>query len=145
MSTNPRDRRIADDVAIDRALLCCANDCPNRWSVDAGAGRCCSAHAWADHHLWPQITAEQQDAETDRALANTVGPAPSAPRVPLTLADKREILGRLAALFRKPRDHRAWQRALEEKVRRGEQLSAMQRHCLAEARRSMPATIEDAA
>lgn len=64
-----RDERIADEAVADRQLLCSAHGCPNRWSVDAGNGRMCSAHAWAGRHLWPQITQEQQDAETERARA----------------------------------------------------------------------------
>lgn len=62
-----RDERIAEEVGADRALMCGAIDCPNLWSVDAGNGRLCSAHAWVGRHLWPQITQEQQDAETERA------------------------------------------------------------------------------
>ena len=65
-----RDERIADEAHADRSLLCGAHGCPNRWSVDAGNGRLCSAHAWAGRHLWPQVTQEQQDAETERAWRN---------------------------------------------------------------------------
>lgn len=62
-----REERIADETTADRALLCGAHGCPNRWAVDAGNGRLCSAHAWVGQHLWPQVTQEQRDAETDRA------------------------------------------------------------------------------
>jgi hypothetical protein len=69
-STRPSrtDQRVADEAAVDQSLLCSAHGCPNRWSVDAGHGKACRAHAWAQPHDWPQITVEQQDAETDRAL-----------------------------------------------------------------------------
>ena len=64
-----RDQRTAADTpqADTRDLMCRADYCPNRWSVDGGRGRCCSAHAWASTHRWPEITREQQDAETERA------------------------------------------------------------------------------
>jgi hypothetical protein len=78
MSNQRRDQRIADDSIADRALLCIAGGCPNLWSVDAGNGRLCSAHAWADPHHWPQITQEQLDAQADRALRNASPPAPPA-------------------------------------------------------------------
>jgi hypothetical protein len=64
-----RDQRIANEAGGDKALMCCALRCPNRWSVDGERGKCCSAHAWSDHKLWPQITQEQLDAESDRAIA----------------------------------------------------------------------------
>lgn len=78
-----RDQRIANDSATDKSLMCCAMRCPNRWSVDAGNGRCCSAHAWSDRHLWPQITQEQLDAETERAVYA------AAPRPEAKPVDKR--------------------------------------------------------
>lgn len=62
-----RDERVADETHAEAALMCGATGCPNRWSVDAGNGRLCSAHAWVGRHLWPQITDEQQWAETERA------------------------------------------------------------------------------
>lgn len=71
-----RDQTIASEKA-DRALMCRANGCPNRWSVETdGRFRLCSAHAWADQHRWPQITQEQLDAETERALRKANPPAP---------------------------------------------------------------------
>lgn len=68
-SRQRRDERTASEAPADHSLFCSAHGCPNRWSVDGGAGRLCSAHAWAGRHLWPRITAEQQDAETERARA----------------------------------------------------------------------------
>lgn len=67
-------RRSRDESTADRALMCGAIGCPNRWSVDAGNGRLCSAHAWVGQHLWPRITQEQQDAETERAWRNANRP-----------------------------------------------------------------------
>ena len=92
--TRTADQRIADEVAVDHALMCSASGCPNRWSVDAGNGRACGAHAFASLHLWPQITAEQQDAETERALqAQLRRPAEPAPRP--DPARLRAVLSRL--------------------------------------------------
>ena len=67
--TTAADRRISDDDHAERALMCCAHGCPNRWSVDGPSGRCCSAHAWAPTGHWPGITAQQNDAATHRAFA----------------------------------------------------------------------------
>lgn len=62
------------DTNVEARLMCQANGCPNRWAVDAGGGRLCSAHQWASRPLWPQVTQEQQDAETDRAFRNANRP-----------------------------------------------------------------------
>lgn len=58
-----------DAAAEERSspLMCAAHGCPNRWTVDAGGGRLCSAHAWADPNRWPEITQAQQWDETERA------------------------------------------------------------------------------
>jgi hypothetical protein len=125
-----RDERVANDVAVSQTLLCAANGCPNRWSVDAGQGRCCSAHAWAGKSLWPQITQEQVDAETDRARANAV--AQSQPVKRLSPAEKRAILSRIAGMsdamrLRRDESPRAWAYALRERENRGEELNDMQR------------------
>lgn len=43
-------------------FMCRVDGCPNRWSVHReGWRQMCSAHAWSDPHLWPQITAEQRE------------------------------------------------------------------------------------
>ena len=74
------DRRISDDDHAERALMCSAHGCPNRWSVDGPSGRCCSAHAWAPTGQWPVITAQQDAAATQRAfLASQKGESGDAP------------------------------------------------------------------
>lgn len=125
-TTNRRDERIADDTYVDRALQCGATGCPNRWSVDGGRGRLCSAHAWVSSGQWPQVTLEQLDAETDRALRNA---APTAPGpMHRDIPRLRHELGRLADGMRVARsDPRAWARHLREREQRGEKLTDAQR------------------
>jgi len=56
----------------DRALMCAANECPNRWSVlKEGDRGLCTAHAWAERSEWPAITEREQWDETDRARARS--------------------------------------------------------------------------
>ena len=110
------DQRTADDAGTPQALMCHAHGCPNRWSVDAGKGRCCSAHAWADQNRWPEITQQQWD-ETERArLAGEDKPLRYVE--PLTKRAKRD---------------------------RGERLSAAQEHALAEVRKPAAIAIEEEA
>lgn len=93
-SDNPRDRAIANDVGHDRALMCTAVGCPNRWTCDMGRGRLCSWHDRADPRLWPQITQEQLDAETERAQAAQW----ERPAAPPTRADVPRLRAELAKL-----------------------------------------------
>lgn len=91
-----RDDRIATETAVDRRFMCIATGCPNRWSVDAGKGRMCSAHAWSEPHQWPSVTQEQLDAETDWArYAAAERPA----KAPLSASEKVGILRRLRAFL----------------------------------------------
>lgn len=119
-----RDERIANDVGADAALLCGAHGCPNRWSVDAGNGRLCSAHAWAGRHLWPQITQEAQDAETDRARAAFDAPPPADETPRRDPARLGAALSRLA----QQKDGLAWAKRLRwcEEKRGGKLPSGLQ-------------------
>lgn len=63
------DQRSADEFASGQELMCGAQGCPHRWSVDAGAGKLCSWHAWSPAHLWPQITQERLNAMTAAAIS----------------------------------------------------------------------------
>lgn len=103
-----RDQRIADEAHADLSLLCGATGCPNRWSVDAGNGRLCSAHAWVGRHLWPQITHEQQDAETDRARAAVDAPVEDMPAT----RDPARLAAALAKLAQQ-KDSLAWAKRLQ--------------------------------
>lgn len=123
-----RDQRMADDAGVDRDLMCQANGCPNLWSVEGQNGRCCSAHAWSALHLWPQITAEQQDAETDRALHRLQHVEPP-PAPPMSRAEKRAALASLSAVASRIGrvNPRAWAYALRDREQRGERLTDAQR------------------
>lgn len=113
----------------DHDLMCAARGCPNRWSVQREGGRgMCSAHAWVeDAHLWPVITQEQLDAAADRARyrdAMADRPRPAT----LAMAEKVEILQRLASIG--TADPHAWAKRLQARGRAGEALSQAQRDCL---------------
>jgi hypothetical protein len=133
-SNQRRDKAIAKevqtgDVGYTPDQMCSAKGCPNRWSVDAGKGKLCSAHHSVDDkpHLWPQITQEERDLEVMRAQHQ---PAPKAP--PLTREDKLAILERLRTVTRRmsgdgPADPKAWARALMRAEEEGERLTFAQR------------------
>ena len=123
-----RDQHLADADGLDREQMCHANGCPNRWAVDFGDGRLCSAHSRAARHLWPQITQEQIDAETERAWQRSQRVEP-VPALPMSRAEKRAALSRLAAVGAqlgriKPRD---WAYALRDREQSGERLTDLQR------------------
>lgn len=91
-----RDERIAEDVAVDSRLMCAAVGCPNRYSIDLGGQKhYCSAHHWAEPHLWPSITQQQKDLVADRA--RMVAQLQDSERK-LSPKQKLEILGRLRDL-----------------------------------------------
>lgn len=128
-----RDQRIADDHGQDRALMCRAQGCPNRWSVDAGNGKCCSAHAWSDPHHWPQITQEQLDAETDRAMRRQY-PAQRIEAPRFDIRKLRESIGRLAEAMRgNTKAPKLWAHRLKAREQAGEPLSDHQRKAWREA------------
>jgi hypothetical protein len=109
------DKRVAEGANDDRALMCSAHQCPNRWSVDNGSGRLCSAHAWSDRLEWPAITAQQHWQETERARKSTE-PKPPAPKV-----DKAEVIRKLQA-FAGGQTGKAWAYALRDREQAGELL-----------------------
>lgn len=132
-----RDRRIADSAAAsidaDRSLRCAARDCPNRWSVDMGEGRVCSAHAWADQRDWPAITEQQVRDDIDRIRRGQV-PEPAAPR--LSPGEKVALLQRLREVVTQrtaATNPRAWALALRDREHRGERLTPFQRQCWRDA------------
>ena len=96
-----RDKRIANEATQEQRLMCVASGCPRRWSI--GPARLCSAHAWADASLWPAITQQLHDIDTQRALANSQAEAPSQPARTLTKAEKVQVLRRITdSLTRMP-------------------------------------------
>lgn len=116
------DEKIAAEVESENKLMCQAHNCPNRWSVDAGNGRLCSAHAWADPMDWGAITQRIHSAQFTK-----VSRAPEPPMDPMTPEEKRYVLQRLAEAFKAPKDYKAWAYALKAREEAGEQLSPLKR------------------
>lgn len=128
------DQRIADDSTADRELMCHAEGCPNRWSVQREGDRgLCSAHAWAKPALWPIITHEQQAALLQRRPAPAEG---ETRRDPKRLA---EVLSQL----RQPSDPRAWIERLQARERAGERLNQAQRETLRAALQGRSISVDE--
>lgn len=125
------DERMADDAHADLALKCAAHGCPNRWSVDGPMGRCCSAHAWSERHLWPRITQEQQDSASRRAFDashrqwddNDHQNRQVRPATP----EERQHFSRLFALMGSRTGGVHWAKRLLVREERGERLTLTQR------------------
>lgn len=112
----------SEDFDTDAKMRCGASGCPNRWSVDGGSGRLCSAHAWADAKQWPSITREQQAREADRAMYG------STTSRPVRTVSKAEALEKLATLrINEPKDPLDWARKLKARDEAGERLTPAQR------------------
>ena len=106
-----KDKKTADHISNDRELMCRADGCPNVWTVDSddlGIHRLCSAHAWVkDKKLWPIITQEQVDAETDRAL-NAMRP-----KKPAKVVSRDELRTQIRSLDLAKNLDRSWARRLK--------------------------------
>lgn len=106
-----------------RELMCIAHGCPNRWSVDAGNGKLCSAHAGVDSSKWGQVTrdmaARSLDPETETVIRK------------VTDDEKLQILRKLQNIGVK--ENRLWAEALREREQRGEKISAFARECWRDA------------
>lgn len=131
-----RDQRIADEqTAPPRGFtaeqMCAANGCPNRWAVDAGSGKLCSAHAWADVNGWAWITQQQWD-RTGEPLTAT-----DRHSEPLTSAGKRAILARLSAFVQGMRgkcgNPKAWAWKFKAREEAGDKLNEYQRNAWRQA------------
>ncbi|HKX41334.1 MAG TPA: hypothetical protein VJO99_09265 [Burkholderiaceae bacterium] len=103
-------------------LMCAAHGCPNRWTVDAGNGRLCGAHAWAEPEQWPDITYAQQWDETERARLRGEASAPPARRT-ANPARLRRLLASLQQRQVEPRDPKAWAHKLRAREESGETLT----------------------
>lgn len=132
-----RDKRIADEFIGDTGLNCSASGCPNRWSYDAGT-KLCTAHAAAQPHDWSRVTAEQLDAQTERAMRRPTQPTPIRP---MSKAEKVATLRDLADAF-KAQPPRRWVAILQAKKDAGEYLTHAQRTMLRDATGIQPEAAE---
>lgn len=121
------DQRTAENVEADAALMCTANGCPHRWSVDFGT-KLCSAHSSASDPLaWPEITQRLLDAEADAAFRGQA-PRKQATHRHFSAADKKAVGQKLRAALRQ-RGGLDWAHKLREREERGERLNAAQKAC----------------
>jgi hypothetical protein len=132
-----RDKRIADEFIGDTSLNCSAHGCPNRWSFDAGT-KLCTAHAGAQPHDWSRVTAEQLDAQTQRAMRRPAQPTPIRPP---THDEKISTLKNLASVF-KAKPARGWIADLQAKKEAGAYLTQAQRTMLRDATGHQPEAAE---
>ena len=131
------DRKVADDFLGDTSLNCSAHGCPNRWSFDAGT-KLCTAHAGAQPHDWSRVTAEQLDAQTQRAMRRPAQPTPIRPP---THDEKISTLKNLASVF-KAKPARGWIADLQAKKEAGAYLTQAQRTMLRDATGHQPEAAE---
>lgn len=124
-----RDQRVANETGRSASLMCRAHGCPNLWSTSIG--NLCRWHAASEPHYWPEITREQQDAETDRAVYASAERREVYTQ-PMTLAEKRAIADRMrVALDAARKNPRAWIGRLQERAAAGEPMTAGQKQALA--------------
>jgi hypothetical protein len=105
-------------------LMCAARGCPNRWSVDAGKGRLCSAHAWKPAKDWPSITENMKAAPVPTISVEE--------RRRVSDEEKLAILRKVEQMF-SFNDPKRWAHALKEREARGERLTPFQKSSWREA------------
>jgi hypothetical protein len=130
------------DGGVPQELMCFAQGCPNRWSVDMGNGRLCSAHDRAEPHRWPEITQVQQWDETERARLRGEAKAelPSRFTDPVRM---RAVFRRYAQKVReREQDPLRWARRLKAREEGGEKLCLMQREAWRNALRADRAKLD---
>ncbi len=127
MSYSKSDRGIVAQAEAERDLMCAADNCPRRWSVQRGGERgLCSAHAWSDPHKWPQVTQDLHDQDLNKARYHE---PPTKPKT----ATREEALKDLRSMRIGNPDPKAWARILESRDQSGENLTALQRKMYQEA------------
>jgi hypothetical protein len=119
--TRAHDQRVVEEVAAGKELMCAASGCPHCWSVDAGAGRLCSWHAWSDPHLWPQITQEQLESMADKARQRREPVTPKA----MSRAEKAAAVAALREVAAKKNPRKDWARRIVERVRNGARVTPL--------------------
>ncbi len=117
------DQRAADEAGRQQELMCAATSCPHRWSVDSGAGRLCSWHAWSDPHHWPRITQEQLDAVANKVHRDQYREQVT-PKA-LSWAEKSAILQRLRGVLAPRHGRRGWAQRILDRVRSGEHVTPL--------------------
>ena len=113
------NEKIYDEHETEKALMCQARECPNRWSVDKG-DKLCTAHAWEPPTRWPYITDIQLNALTRRKDKPPEEPAPK-----LSNAEKMQILGKLRVLTNT--HPKQWAYNLKAMEADGQQLTSLQK------------------
>ena len=119
---NFQDQKVADEYGVDTSLNCGAHGCPNRWSIDAGDGRLCTAHSRVGVAQWSLVTQEQQFSETER-MRQAQRPKLVPPIV--TQAEKVAILTSMNKIL--PKADKGWAHQLKARQEAGEYLTAAQR------------------
>lgn len=111
---------IEQDMEQSRKLMCQSHNCPNVWSVDAGNGRLCSAHAWADPIDWGRIT-----ASINARRITALNPSQK-PVKPVSDEEKRSIVNQFRRLMNEKKNFKQWAYNLKERELAGEELSKIQ-------------------
>jgi hypothetical protein len=112
---------IEQDMDTSRKLMCQSHNCPNAWAVDAGNGRLCSEHAWADPIDWGRITASI-NARKITAYRNEHKPVK-----PVSEDEKRSIIGQFRRLMSEQKNFKQWAYRLKDREQAGEDLSELQK------------------
>jgi hypothetical protein len=121
------NEKIYDDHETEKALMCQARECPNRWSVDKGE-KLCTAHAWEPPNRWPIITNMQLNAYARHTEKQQQEPAPK-----LSNDEKIAILSKLRVLTNT--NPRQWAYNLKALEADGYKLNAIQKKMWREALR----------
>jgi hypothetical protein len=117
-------------AADEPSRMCSAKGCPNPWSIEAGDGKLCGAHASAPSSEWPAVTQAEIWAQTDRARETP--PEQVEQPLELTRSDAFELAERLDQLRqmlrnREPLQPLGWVAALRRREQAGEPLTLAQR------------------
>lgn len=115
--------RIEKSDDNDRALMCSAHECPNRWSINFDRPLC-SAHGRAEFADWSYVT----DQELRKFAAKQQEKKPIfRPTHNFSNHQKTKAIKELAALLKAKPDPKAWAHNLKKKEQNGEKLSILQK------------------
>jgi hypothetical protein len=123
------NKQMENDIDAEQRLMCQAHNCVNRWSVESGSGRLCSAHAWADPMDWGSVTRQ----EASKALVGHVSKTHE-PMEPMSVEEKKYILERFKEVMQTTsKDHKAWAHRLRQREKDGDRMSDYQKKAWREA------------